>query len=356
LRQNGVNLYLNNSVEEIAESVDGRLSLKLKKGTLVTDLIVFSVGVRPDSDLAKNSGLTTNERGGIVVDRRQRTSDDNIYAVGDAVEIVDFSTKLQAMIPLAAPANKQARVAADNMMGLDAEYKGSIGTSILKVFDLTVATAGINEKTARRLSLAYDKVFLLASDHATYYPNVAQMWLKVLFGTERGEILGVQIVGPAGVDKRVDVLAVAIRVGLTASDLIELDLAYAPPYSSAKDPVNMAGLMIDNLVKGLAKQFHWSQVDDLPKNGSAHLLDARGPDEFEKGHLPGFVNLPLKTLRANIAGLDPTKPVYINCEAGLRSYIAARILAQHGFTAYYLSGGYRLYAQIKNDLAQSDLA
>jgi NADPH-dependent 2,4-dienoyl-CoA reductase/sulfur reductase-like enzyme/rhodanese-related sulfurtransferase len=350
LTKNGVKVFLKNSVEGIAKSSDGRLDLKLKSGTLQTDLVVFSIGVRPDSDLAKNAGLTTNERGGIVVDRRQRTSDENIYAVGDAVEIVDFLTKRKAMIPLAAPANKQARVAADDICGIRSEYLGSIGTSILKVFNLTVATAGINEKTAQSLGLSYDKVFLLAPDHAVYYPGAEYMWIKVVFGKEKGEILGAQIVGPKGVDKRLDVLAVAIRAGLTATDLIALDLAYAPPYSSAKDPVNMVGLMIENLINGLAKQFHWSQVDDLPKDGSCQLLDVRGEDEFLKGHLPGFVNAPLKTLRGGIAKLDPKKPTYVNCEAGLRSYYAARILTQNGFEAYYLSGGYRLYSLIKNDL------
>ncbi|MDR2422881.1 MAG: FAD-dependent oxidoreductase, partial [Deltaproteobacteria bacterium] len=309
-----------------------------------------SIGVRPDSLLAKNAGLKTNERGGIVVDKRQRTSDENIYAVGDAVEIVDYATKLPAMIPLAAPANKQARVAANDICGICDEYEGSIGTSILKVFDVTVATAGLNERTAQNLGLAYDKVFLLAPDHATYYPDAKSMWLKVLFEKENGRILGAQVVGPAGVDKRLDVLAVAIRVGLTASDLIELDLAYAPPYSSAKDPVNMVGLMAENLVKGLVKQFHWDEVDKLAENKGAQLVDVRGAGEFEKGHLPGFVNVPLKTLRENVSKLDPQKPIYLNCEAGLRSYYAARILIQNGFDAYYLSGGYRLYSLIKNDL------
>jgi NADPH-dependent 2,4-dienoyl-CoA reductase/sulfur reductase-like enzyme len=279
LKKNGVRLFLANSVEEIAASADGRLALKLKKGALTTDLVVFSIGARPDSSLAKNAGLKTNDRGGIIVDQTMRTSDENIYAVGDAAVITDFSTKLPAMIPLAAPANKQARVAADNIGGLSSRYEGSIGSSIIKVFGLTVATAGLNERTARSLGLDYDKVFLFAPDHAAYYPNAAPMWLKVLFQKERGEILGAQIVGPAGVDKRLDVLAVAIRTGLTAKDLAALDLAYAPPYSTAKDPVNVVGLMIENLLAGFAKQFHWNEVAKLPRDGSAHLLDVRGEDE-----------------------------------------------------------------------------
>jgi rhodanese-related sulfurtransferase len=236
-------------------------------------------------------------------------------------------------------------------MGVDSEYDGSIGTSILKVFDWTVATVGLNERSAQHLGLSYDKVYLLAPDHAVYYPGATYMWLKVLFETEKGRILGAQIVGPAGVDKRIDVLAVAIRAGLTARDLGALDLAYAPPYGSAKEPVNVVGLMIDNLLKGLVKQFHFNQVEDLPKTGAATLLDVRDPDEFEKGHIPGFTSVPLKTLRSQISALDPAKPVYVNCEGGLRSYIAARILSQNGFSASYLSGGYRLYARLQNDLS-----
>jgi NADPH-dependent 2,4-dienoyl-CoA reductase/sulfur reductase-like enzyme/rhodanese-related sulfurtransferase len=347
LKRRGVNLYRDNSVEVIAPT-SNRLALKLKQGDLITDLVIFSVGTRPESVLAQKAGLKTNERGGIVVDQRQRTSDADIYAVGDASETFDFLTKNPTMVPLAALAHKQARVAADNIGGLDSEYQGTIGSSIIKIFELTVGATGMNEKTAQRLGLAYDKVFLLAPAHSTYYPNANSMWLKVLFENTTGKLLGAQIVGTDGVDKRLDVLSVAIQAGLAANALGKLDLAYAPPYSTVKDPVNLVGLMIENLMKGLTKRFHWHDVDKLPQNGQALLLDVRGADEFAKGHLPGFVNLPLKKLRASLGELDKSKPTYLNCEAGLRSYIAARLLKSHGFDAHYLSGGYRLYTLVKN--------
>ncbi|MDR1871026.1 MAG: FAD-dependent oxidoreductase [Deltaproteobacteria bacterium] len=350
LRAAGVNLYLNNSLEAITLNPEGGLNLKLNTGTLKTDLVVLSVGVRPDSALAKNAGLKVDDRGGIVVDSQMMTSDPDIYAVGDVALITDFVTGLPAMVPLAAPATKQARIAADNICGLPSKYEGSVGTSILKVFDLTVALTGMSEKAAKARGVAYDKIFLLASDHVNYYPGAKPMWLKVLFDTDKGRLLGAQIVGLQGVDRRIDVLAVALRARLAPEEIAALDLAYAPPYGAAKDPVNMVGFMIEDLINNLTKQFHWSEVDDLPKSGEALLVDVRGEDEFSQGHLPGFINVPLKTLRAQLAGWDRAKPVYVNCEGGLRSYIAARILSQNGFTALYLSGGYRLYSQVKGDL------
>ncbi|MDR1607636.1 MAG: FAD-dependent oxidoreductase [Deltaproteobacteria bacterium] len=349
LRQHGVNLFLRNSVAEITQA-SGRLELKLEdQTTLLTDILVLAVGVRPDSLIAKNAGLKINARGGIIVDQNQRTSDENIYAVGDAIETLDYLTKNPAMLPLAAPAQKQARVAADHICGLKSQYAGALGTSILKIFEMTVGLTGHNEEAVDALGLDYDKAYLLATNYATYYPEASPMWLKVLFEKKTARLLGAQIVGHAGVDKRLDVLSVALKANLPANALGGLDLAYAPPYSMAKDPINQVGLMIENLLTGFVQQFHWTEVDKLPQDGTAILLDVRGEDEFAKGHLPGFQNLPLKKLRSELGQLDPAKPVYINCEAGLRSYVAARILKQNSFKAFYLSGGYRLYAQIKND-------
>jgi rhodanese-related sulfurtransferase len=220
-------------------------------------------------------------------------------------------------------------------------------SAIIKVFDMTAAATGINEKAAKRLGLDYDKVFLWLLDHAGYYPGAKQMSIKVVFERGNGKILGAQIVGYDGVDKRCDVLAAAIRAGMTAHDLTELELCYAPPYSSAKDPVNMAGYVIENILSGRVKNFHWHDVDALPRDGSVTLIDARNPHEAARGRIDGFINIPLDSLRSHMGELDKLKPVYIHCHSGVRSYIAARILAQHGFEVYNLSGGYRLYSAVR---------
>jgi rhodanese-related sulfurtransferase/TusA-related sulfurtransferase len=252
----------------------------------------------------------------------------------------------KAYVPLAGPANKQGRIAADNIAGLDSRYEGTQGSSILKVFDLTVASTGINEKTAKRLKLDYDKNYTYSANHAGYYPGAVNMSIKVIFEKGSGRILGAQAVGYDGTDKRVDVLATAIRAKMTASDLTKLELCYAPPYGSAKDPVNMAGFAIENLMQGLVKNFHWHDVAGLPRDGSVQLLDTRTPLEYENGHIEGFRNIPLDALRGRLGELDKAKPVYVTCQVGLRGYVAARILTQNGFDAYNLSGGYRLYHSI----------
>ena len=347
LHQKGVALYLNNGLQKITDNGDG-LVLELQSGTsLETDMVILAIGVRPESDLAKKTSLKLNNRGGIVTDKYMRTSDPDIYAVGDAAEVVDFVTGQAAMIPLAGPANKQARIAADHICGIMSEYSGTQGSAIIKIFDMTVASTGINEKTAQKLNLSYDKIFLWIANHAGYYPGATPMSMKVIFENMSGKILGAQIVGFDGVDKRCDVLATAIRAGMTASNLAELELCYAPPYSSAKDPVNMAGFVIENVLTGQVKNFHWHDVDKLPRDGSVILLDVRNPGEVRNGKIDGFLNIPLDSLRERIGELDDSKPVYIHCHSGMRSYIAARILTQKGFETYNLSGGYRLYSSVK---------
>ena len=346
LRQKGVSLYLNNGLQRITEK-NGKLVVELSNGTLKADMAILAIGVKPESLLAKDAGLEVNARGGIVTDKYMRTSDPDIYAVGDAVEIIDFVTGQPAMIPLAGPANKQARIVSGNICGIPSEYEGTQGSAVIKVFDMTVASTGVNEKTAKRLGLSYDKVFLWSPSHAGYYPGAGFMSMKVLFEKGSGKILGAQIVGSDGVDKRCDVLAVSIRAGMTAYDLARLELCYAPPYSSAKDPVNMAGYVIENVLTGKVKNFHWHDVDALPRDGSVTLLDARSPYEAKHGSIEGFVNIPVDDLRKRIGELDSSKPVYVHCHSGMRSYIAARILTQNGFDAYNLSGGYRLYSAIR---------
>jgi len=347
LRDKGVSLLLNNGLQKIVEK-NNSLLVELSNGTLEADMVILAIGVKPESGLAKDAGLDLNARGGIVVDKTMHTSDPDIYAVGDAVEVADLVTGQGAMIPLAGPANKQGRIAADNICGIASEYRGTQGSAVIKVFDMTVASTGINEKTAKRLGLSYDKVFLWLPGHAGYYPGTMPMSLKVIFEKEGGRILGAQIVGFDGVDKRCDVLAVAIRAGMRAHDLTELELCYAPPYSSAKDPVNMAGYMIENVLTGKVRNFHWHDVDALPRDGSVTLLDVRNPRERSGGrNIEGFVNIPLDSLRERLGELDCARPVYIHCQSGMRSYIAARIMMQNGFDAYNLSGGYRLYGAVR---------
>ena len=345
LRQKGVTLYLNNGLQSITEQ-NTSLIVKLSNGQLEADMVLLAIGVKPESKLAKEIGLDINERGGVIVNKHMLTSDPDIYAVGDVAEVCDFVAGQPAMIPLAGPANKQARIAADNICGIPSQYEGTQGSAVIKVFDMTVASTGVNEKTARRAGLDYDKVFLWSPSHAGYYPGAEFMSMKVIFEKGTGRILGAQIVGYGGVDKRCDVLATAIRAGMTAYDLTRLELCYAPPYSSAKDPVNMAGYMIENVLTGKVKNFHWHDIDGLPRDGSLTLLDVRTPQEFMHGRIDGFVNIPLDDLRGRIGELDSAKPTYVHCHSGMRSYIAARILTQKGFDVYNLSGGYRLYSAV----------
>lgn len=335
-------VLLNNGIRAVSEK-SGALELTLDKGRLVCDMMILSVGVRPDTELAKKAGIPCNARGAILVNERMQTQIPDIYAVGDAVEVTDFLTKGKTVVPLAGPANKQGRIAADNICGYPSVYTGTQGSAILKVFGMTVAATGINEKTAIAAGLAYDKVFLYSPSHATYYPGATMMSMKILFEKESGRILGAQIAGFDGVDKRCDLFAAVIRLGGTAYDLTKLELCYAPPFGSAKDPVNMAGYVIENILTGKVRNFHWHDIPALPRDGSVTLLDVRTAGEVAQGGIEGFINIPLDSLRKHISELDPSKPVYVHCHSGLRSYIACRILTGHGFETYNLSGGYRLY-------------
>ncbi|MDR2035426.1 MAG: FAD-dependent oxidoreductase [Coriobacteriales bacterium] len=347
LGSNGIPLLLDTPITRISRQAEGLL-LTQNNGKLIDcDLLIAAIGVSPASELARAAGLTLGERGGIVVDEQMRTSDAAIFAVGDAVEVSEYVTQTPAQIALAGPANKQARVAADAICGLPSAYGGTQGSAIIKVFKLTAAATGINEKTAKSRGLNYDKVYLFASNHAGYYPLAEDMVIKVLFEKPSGRILGAQLIGKEGTDKRADILAVAIRARMTAADLVKLELCYAPPFSSAKDPVNMVGLMISNLLEGRVSQFHWHEVEDLPRDGSVQLVDVRTSWEYASGHIQDFINIPVDELRARLEELDPTKPVYIHCHSGLRSYIAARVLAQKGFTVSHLAGGIRFYRQAR---------
>ena len=349
MRRHGVKLALGHTVEGFEEK-DGGVDVLLKdEAPLHADMVVLAIGVSPDTQLAQDAGLELGVKGSIVVNDRMETSVPDIYAVGDAVQVKHFVTGQDVLLSLAGPANKQGRIAADNICGGDSHYMGSQGSSVIKVFDMTAATTGVNETNAKKAGLDLDTVILSPMSHAGYYPGGKVMTMKVVFEKETYRLLGAQIVGYEGVDKRIDVLATAIRAGLKATELKDLDLAYAPPYSSAKDPVNMAGFMIENIAKGVLKQWHLADVDTLPRDGSVTLLDTRTVGEFAHGHMDGFSNIPVDELRERLGKLDKSKPVYVICQSGLRSYIACRILAGNGFECYNFSGGFRFYDAVMND-------
>ena len=349
VRRHGIQLALGRTVEGFEER-DGGVDVLLKdEAPLHADMVVLAIGVTPDTALAKEVGLELGLKGSIVVNDRMETSAPDIYAVGDAVQVKHYVTGQDAVISLAGPANKQGRIAADNICGGDSRYLGSQGSSVIKVFDLTAATTGVNEANAKKAGLDVDAVILSPMSHAGYYPGGKVMTIKVVFEKGTFRLLGAQIVGYAGVDKRIDVLATAIHAGLTAIQLKELDLAYAPPYSSAKDPVNMAGFLAENLAEGVVKQWRIEDLTTLPRDGSATLLDVRTPQEYGGGHIEGFKLIPVDELRDRLGELERGKPVYVICQSGLRSYIACRILAGNGFDAYNFAGGFRYYDAVAND-------
>ena len=350
VRKHGVNLALGHSVEGFEELNDG-IRVLLKDNVFIdTDMVVLAIGVSPETALAKEAGLALGVKDSILVNERMETSVPDIYAVGDAVQVKHFVTGENTLIALAGPANKQGRIAADNICGGDSKYSGSQGSSVIKIFDMTAATTGINETNARKLGLDVDTVILSPMSHAGYYPGGKVMTMKVVFEKETYRLLGAQIVGYEGVDKRIDVLATAIFAKLKATQLKDLDLAYAPPYSSAKDPVNMAGFMIDNISKGL-KQWHLEDIHKLSGDENVILLDTRTKSEYSRGHINGFRNIPVDELRERIDEIDAGKPVYVICQSGLRSYIATRILEGYGFEAYNFAGGFRFYDAVMNDKA-----
>ena len=351
LRKNGVNLMLGRFVEGFADTDDG-ICVKLKNSpTLHANMVVMAIGVAPETTLAKDAGLELGIKGSIVVNDRMETSVTDIYAVGDAVQIRNFVTDTDALISLAGPANKQARIAADNICGIDSRYRGGQGSSVIKLFDMTAASTGINEKTAKALGLSTDKVILSPMSHAGYYPGGKMMTMKVLFEKDTYRLLGAQIVGFDGVDKRIDVIATAIRAGMKAYELAELDLAYAPPYSSAKDPVNMAGYIVENIKNGVVKQWYYEDTESLQRDENVTLLDTRTPTEYSRGHVEGFINIPVDELRERLSELDSSKPVYVICQSGLRSYIATRILAGNGLDCYNFAGGFRFYDAVHQEKA-----
>ena len=351
MRKHDVKLVLGRAVEGFEEK-DGGVDVLLKdEAPLHADMVVLAIGVTPDTALAKEAGLELGIKGAIVVNDRMETSVPDIYAAGDAVQVKNSVTGDDALISLAGPANKQGRIIADNICGLDSRYKGSQGSSVIKVFDMMAALTGINERTAKTVGLNADTVILSPMSHAGYYPGGKVMTIKVIFEKDTYRLLGAQIVGYDGVDKRIDVLATAIRAGLKATDLKDLDLAYAPPYSSAKDPVNMAGFMIDNIAKGVLKQWHLEDADKLPCDGSVTLLDTRTVGEYTQGHIEGFKNIPVDELRERLDEVEKGKSVYVICQSGLRSYIASRILEGSGYTAYNFAGGFRFFDAVMNDRA-----
>lgn len=353
LRDQGVELMLGKAVQSM-EDKGGKLTLHLSEGEIETDMVILSVGVRPDTALAQGAGLELNAKGAIVVNEHMQTSKEHIYAVGDAIEIVDFVTGKKGYVPLAGPANKQGRIAADNICGIKSSYKNTLGSSVLKIFDMTVAMTGVNERTAQAAGLDYDKVYTYSQSHASYYPGGHGISIKTLYEKGTGKILGAQLVGYDGVDKRCDVIATAIRAGMTAYDLTELELCYAPPFGSAKDPVNFVGYVIENTLTGKVKNFFWNDVEKLPRDGSVTLLDVRTPSEREAGHIPGFIHIPLDELRQRAGELPQDKPVYIHCHSGLRSYLACRMLTGLGYDCYNLSGGWRFYEIAVNDKLTPD--
>lgn len=340
LQEKGIELILGDGVKSIENN--GQSILTQKGNKMETDLILLSIGVRPENELALQAGLRTGKRGGIQVNQKLQTNDPSIFAIGDAIEVNDFTNKQPTMIPLAWPANRQGRLVADIINGKDVQYNGTLGTSIAKVFDYTVASTGNNEKILNRLGKPYEVIHIHPVSHAGYYPGAVPIALKLIFDKTSGTIYGAQAVGKDSVDKRIDVIATAIKGGLTIKDLPDLELAYAPPYSSAKDPINMAGYVASNIMEGEVDTIQWHEIDRILADGGT-LIDVRKPEEWENGHITGATSIPLDELRDRLDDLPKEETIYVNCQVGLRGYIAARILAENGFKVKNLDGGWKTY-------------
>ncbi|MYL69382.1 CoA-disulfide reductase [Halobacillus litoralis] len=340
LKKHGVNLIFNDGVKSFEDR--GRKILLESGRSIASDLTILSIGVRPENDLAKKADLEIGDRGGIVVNEHLQTKDEHIYAIGDAIEVKDYIQQTPAMIPLAWPANRQGRLVADHIHGQTVSYSGSLGTSVAKIFDLTVATTGNNEKLLQALQKDYEAIHIHPLSNASYYPGGSPVSLKLLFNPTTGRILGAQGVGVKGVEKRIDVIATAIKGDLKAADLADLELAYAPPYSSAKDPVNMAGYVASNVIDGEVSVFHYHEVSDLLAEGEI-IVDVREQKERENGVIEGSIHIPLGELRDRLSELPHDRPVYVHCQVGLRGYLATRILTHNGYQAKNLSGGYKTY-------------
>ena len=346
LKQNGLKLKCGVSLSGVSKG-DNCLVVETSAGNLETDLLVMAAGIKPDTRFVSDAGIACDAQGYILVDEAMRTSAEGVYAVGDAVAVNELLSGTSAHIALAGPANRQARIVADRIAGIPSVYKGSQRSFIIKLFDKTLAATGMTEKFALSQGFDCEKVHLYLGSHAGYYPGANMIAIKLLFDKNTGKVLGGQFFGAEGTDKRADVLAAAIRAGMTASELCDLELCYAPPYSSAKDPVNIAGMAAENIVTGKVKVFHWENLDQLDP-AAVTLLDVREAGEYKRGRIEGFVNIPLSQFRAHLGELDPAKPVYVHCFSGMRSYIACRILTGHGFDCWNISGGYRLYAAKKD--------
>lgn len=343
LKDQGVTLILEDGVKAFEDS--GRKVLLQSGKEISTDLIILAIGVKPENQLAQDADLALGERGGIRTNTYLETSDPSIYAIGDAIEITDYISGNPAMIPLAGPANKQGRIVANNIMGNKEAYCGTLGTAVAKVFDMRVASTGNNEKTLKKLGIDYRAIHLHPGSHAGYYPGAFPISMKLLFESDSGKILGAQAVGQEGVEKRIDVIATAIKGNLTALDLKELELSYAPPFSSAKDPVNMLGFVASNIQEGLIDTFQWHEIDKIQQSTSL-LLDVRNPTERDLGYIDGSINIPLGELRQRLSEIPKDRIIYIYCQVGIRGYIAARILMQAGYRVKNLDGGYKTYQSV----------
>lgn len=345
VRAKGVRLFLNQMAQSITEK-----EVILASGLAVeADMVLLSIGVLPETGFIKSSGIALGTRGQIIVNEKMETSATDVYALGDAIGVKTFTGREDAIIPLASPANKQARLVADLICGIPRTYNGTQGTAIAKVFDMTVAVTGESEKSLARLGTPYLKAYTYSNSHATYYPGSMPMFIKLLFAPADGKILGAQITGYETVDKRIDVIATAIRGGMTVYDLEELELSYAPPYSSAKDPVNMAAYVAENILSKKTSPFYLEDLASLPEN--ALLLDTRTVGEYAHGTIPGAVNIPLDSLRDRLSEIPAEREIYVTCQIGLRGYLSEQLLKGYGYSAHNLLGGYRHFQARETDLA-----
>lgn len=346
LRRHQVDLRLNTALEAISAGSEHQLELKLSEGALQTDLVIMAIGVRPETSLATQAGLALGQRGGIKVDAMMQTSDPDIYAVGDAVETENFVTGDADLVPLAGPANRQGRIAAENMLGGAIRYNRTQGTAICKVFDLAIASTGLNEKKLKQLGISYQAIFVHPASHASYYPGAKPVSLKLLFSPDDGKILGAQAIGQDGIDKRIDVLAVAQRAGMTVRDLVDLELTYAPPFGSARDVVNQAGMVATNILDGVDAVCDSDEILACDERSQV-VLDVRNLKELENvGAFPNALNIPLDSLRQRLDELPKDKEILVACMVGLRGHVASRILQQHGFKVKNLTGGYKTFAMV----------
>ena len=344
VKKHGVKLYLNQGVNDISEHE--KLLLTLDNDKIETDLAILCIGVKPESNLAKEAGLTLNEKGAIIVNSKMQTSDENIYALGDAVEVQNIITGARSGIALAGPANRQARIVANNIEGITSTYDGFIGSSILKVFNYSLGIVGLSERVCQTLKIPYRIMIISPYSHATYYPGAKMLTIKAIYNSETSQILGAYVWGKASVDKITDILSIAIQTKMKAADLSALELCYAPPFSSAKSPVNILGNAIENEINGLVDTI---SVEELRNEKKTYILDVRTIEEYNLSHIDGAINIPLDELRENLKKLDKSKEIVVHCHSGLRSYLACRILKQKGYNVKNLIGGYIMYDIMKND-------